>query len=58
MKPLTYEAVRKDPELLQALIRQAHRERAEAVHRLLIAPIQAFFKARPKAAPVLRNRPC
>ena len=58
MKPLTYEAVQKHPELLQALIRRAHRERAEAVHRLLIAPVQAFFTAWPKAVPVLRNRPC
>jgi hypothetical protein len=39
VKPLTYEALYRDPELLEALIRQARRERAAAVHRLLIAPL-------------------
>ena len=43
MKPLTYEALQKDPELLEALMRQAHRERAAAVHRLVIAPVAKLF---------------
>jgi hypothetical protein len=43
MKAPTYETVREDPELLEALIRQARRERAEAVHRLLIAPLAKLF---------------
>lgn len=43
MKRLTYEAVQNDPELLEALLQQAHRERAEAVHRLIVAPIGRLF---------------
>ena len=30
MEPITYEAVQRNPELLQALIIKAHQERAEA----------------------------
>ena len=43
MDPITYEAVTRNPELLRALMQQAHRERAEAVHRLLIEPIRRRF---------------
>jgi hypothetical protein len=43
MKPLTFDAVTRDPELMQALIRQAHRERAEAVYRLIVEPIKSLF---------------
>jgi hypothetical protein len=39
MDPLTYEAVNRNPELLQTFLQQARRERAEAVHRLIIVPI-------------------
>ena len=40
MEPLTYEAVNRNPELIHALIEQARRERAEAMHRLIVAPIK------------------
>lgn len=43
MKPLTFEAVTRDPELLQTLIRQAHRQRAEAIHRLIVEPVKSLF---------------
>jgi hypothetical protein len=40
---LTYEALNRNPELLDALVHEARRERAEAVHRLLIAPLKRWF---------------
>jgi hypothetical protein len=43
MEPLTYEAVNRNPELIQALIEQARRERAEAMHRLVVQPIKRLF---------------
>ncbi len=43
MEPLTYEAVNRNPELIQALIEQARRERAEAMHRLIVEPIKRLF---------------
>ncbi len=43
MDPLTYEALSRNPELIQAIIQQAHRERAEAVHRLIVAPVRKVF---------------
>ncbi len=43
MTPLTHEALRSNPELLEALMRQAHRQRAEAVHRYLVAPDMRLF---------------
>ena len=43
MDPLTFEAVSRNPELIRALMAQAHRERAEAVHRLIIQPIKSLF---------------
>jgi hypothetical protein len=46
MEPLTFEAVSRNPELLQALIRQARRERAEAIHRLIVEPIKSLFTER------------
>jgi hypothetical protein len=51
VNPITYEALQRNPELLQALLRQARRERAEAVHRLIIIePIKSLFKVRRHAA--------
>jgi hypothetical protein len=50
VKPITYEAVQRNPELLQALLRQARRERAEAVHRLIVEPIKSLFKVKRHAA--------
>jgi hypothetical protein len=43
MKPLTFEAVTRDPELKQMLIRQAHRERAEAIYCFIVEPIKSLF---------------
>jgi hypothetical protein len=43
MEPLTFEALTRNPELVDALVAQAHRERAEAVHRLIIEPIKSLF---------------
>ena len=50
---LTYEAILNDPSLLDRLEKQAHRERAEAMHRLLVEPIKRLFAdhaARPHLA--------
>jgi hypothetical protein len=56
MTPLTYEALRSDPKLIQPLLERARRERAQAVHRLLIAPIKALFtRPNPKVRPSLGN---
>jgi hypothetical protein len=49
---LTYEAILNDHQLLSRVLQDARRERALAVHRLLIAPILALF-ARP---PLRRSR--
>jgi len=43
MDPITFKAVSRNPELMQALIRRAHRERAEAVHRFIVEPIKSLF---------------
>jgi hypothetical protein len=40
---LTYEAVQKHPEVLQRLLRQARRQRAETVHQLLVAALARLF---------------
>jgi hypothetical protein len=60
MEPITYEAVQRNPELLQALIIKAHQERAETVHRLIVEPIKAFFTGsrRPKLRPARRTSAC
>lgn len=50
---LTYEAILNDPSLLDRVRVDAHRERAEAVHELIIVPIRQFFAdhaARPHLA--------
>jgi hypothetical protein len=44
MDPLTYESLTRNPELMRALIEQARRERAAAVHRLLIEPFTKLFR--------------
>ena len=44
MTPLTSESLRSHPELMERLVENARRERAEAVDRLLIAPVQAAFR--------------
>jgi hypothetical protein len=43
MDPITFQAVSRNPELMQALIRRAHRERAEAVYRFIVEPIKSLF---------------
>jgi hypothetical protein len=43
MDPLTYENVTRNPELLRALLEQARRERAEAIHRLIVETIKSLF---------------
>ena len=44
MDPLSYEDYLRDPERVRALVlARAHRERAEAVHRLIVEPIKSFF---------------
>ena len=55
---LTYEAILADPDLLQRAIAEAKRERALAIHRLVFAPIAAFFRpAKAKDAAAL-NAAC
>lgn len=48
MDPLTFEAVTRNPALIEALMAQAHRERAEAMHRLIVLPIKRLL-AKPAA---------
>ncbi len=40
---LTYQAILDDPRLIDAILVDARRDRALAVHRLIIAPLKAFF---------------
>jgi hypothetical protein len=50
---LTYEAILNDPGLLERIEKQAHRERAEAVHELILVPLGQLFAdhdARPHLA--------
>jgi len=58
MDPITFESVTRNPELLQALMRQAHRERAEAVHRLIVEPIKSFFSPLRLRPPVRNPAAC
>jgi hypothetical protein len=43
MDPLTYESITRNPELLRALLEQARRERAQAIHRLIVESIKSLF---------------
>ena len=43
MQPLTFDAYVRNPELGQALIRQARRERAEAIYRFIVEPVKSLF---------------
>jgi hypothetical protein len=50
---LTYEALVNDPALVDRIIAEARRERAKAVHELIILPIKHLFSdhaARPHLA--------
>jgi hypothetical protein len=42
---LTYEAILNEPGLRERIERQAHRERAKAIHELIVQPIKTFFTA-------------
>jgi len=59
MEPLTFEAVIRNPELMQALIRQARRERAEAVYRFIVEAVKSLFtlSARHASRPHLAAAP-
>ena len=60
MDPLTYEALVRNPEVIDALVAQAHRERAEAVYRLIVAPVWSFFARllRHTVQPSMRTTAC
>lgn len=42
---LTYEAILDDPKILERIVLDARRERARAMHRMLIEPIARLFTA-------------
>jgi hypothetical protein len=44
MDPLTFESIHRNPELVEAIIVQARRERAAAIHRLIVEPIKRLFR--------------
>lgn len=46
MDPLTFEALNRNPELMQALIRQARRQRAQTVHRLIVEAVESLFRVK------------
>jgi hypothetical protein len=47
MKRATYDAYLADPSaVLEEVARKARRERSRAVHRFILAPLAAFWKAR------------
>jgi len=39
-----------NPEVMARIRARAHRERAEAIHRLILAPVAGFFRRPKKAA--------
>jgi hypothetical protein len=50
---LTYQAILNDPSLLERIRTDAHRERAETMHRLLVEPVKRLLTdhaARPHLA--------
>lgn len=51
MGHLTYEALRRNPDLLDQLLRDARRERAAAVDRLISAALRALLARPRRAAP-------
>ena len=60
MENLTYEAILRNPELLDKILRDARCERAEVTGRLLIVALQALFSRppRPAAKQDLRRSAC
>jgi hypothetical protein len=55
MNILDYEMLSSNPDLIRVLTERARRERAEAVHRLLIAPFARLFGQRHAARTHLRH---
>ena len=52
MKNLSYEAYLANPsEVMQQVAREARRERAEAVHEFIVAPLMRLFKRTPVLQP-------
>jgi hypothetical protein len=51
MENVTYEAVRRNPELLYELLQTARRERSQAVHRLISGTLRALFSRPRRSAP-------
>ena len=43
MRP-TFEALHDNPDLLRSLLAEARRERARAVHEILVAPVLNLFR--------------
>jgi hypothetical protein len=60
VETITYEAVRRNPELLSELLQNARRERSQAVHRLISGGLRALFSRprRPAARLALRPSAC
>jgi hypothetical protein len=60
MEHLTYDALLRDPDLLDELVRAARRERAETAHRLLSDVLQALIARshRPAAGQALQPSGC
>jgi hypothetical protein len=56
MDPLTFEAITRNPQLIRALMTQAHRERAEAVHRLIVEPVKSLLARLSHRSPALQTR--
>ena len=55
MNKPTYQDYLANPSaVLEQVAREAHRERAEAVHHLIVAPLMRLFKRVP--APILQTR--
>ncbi|MGH8682861.1 MAG: hypothetical protein ACREVS_06260 [Burkholderiales bacterium] len=60
MENLTYEAVRRNPELLDELDRAARRERSKAVGRAVVGAFRALFSRpqRPATRRALQTSAC
>ena len=60
MENLTYEAILRDPAVLDKLLRDARCERAEVTGRLFFAALEALFSRprRPATKPTLQTSAC
>ena len=52
MDPITFESLSRNPDLVQALMAQARRERAEAFHRLVVLPIKRLLAGHAAGTPL------